>query len=749
MKKIFVLLLSCIIAVSSVPMESYAVTETSSMTKDVSAGSNNTDSSDKALESAILAVKNKITIPKEYSQFNYYINESNLETSWYMTWTDPTTYSYIQVNCDSKNHISYYYKYDNKNKKSGIAKYLKSELKTKADDFIKIIAPETANNLKFMNVTYEGIYSGDYAYNYQRVYKGIDFPDNTVTILVNSISGEVSGASISWLYDVTVPSSATKLNKTDAAALIKDNMKMKLIYRSDYYNIYDEKGNLTTEKKAFLVYEPTEAYISINANTGEVYKSRETWVNTNGNSRYDKETAKDEAGYGGASSLTDEEMKKVEELKKLISKSKAIETVTKNPYLYIDKNLKAYTATLSKQEDGGKGTSYVWNISLSDPRPVNYDKDTDYYRGYASATVDAETGKILSFYTSLKSNYDEVNQKWNTVKIKYNQEKSKEILEKFLKSQIKDRFDHSVLVSQNDDYVAYYKDKTPVYGGYSYQYNRVNEGIEYPYNNIYGAVDGVSGKVYSFGSYWDKNITFESSKGAMSADKAMEYYLGKDGFGLKYEINTINQYDTSNGKDDKYYENTNAYNVKNEIRLVYRPDINPSYISPFTGEQLTYNGEVYKEAQPYSYLDIKDAVKYRNILLLSDMNIGFEGEYFKPDQNITYDELNQLLEKVGYANPTTDKSKNSSLITREEAAYCFIINLGLEKVAKLKGIYSTGYADESSIKADYIGAVALAKGFGIMKDVEFNNFYPKNNINRYDAVNLFLSFIDVQQGGVY
>ena len=36
----------------------------------------------------------------------------------------------------------------------------------------------------------------------------------------------------------------------------------------------------------------------------------------------------------------------------------------------------------------------------------------------------------------------------------------------------------------------------------------VNEGIEYPYNYLYGSVDGVTGKIYSFGSYWNENVEF-------------------------------------------------------------------------------------------------------------------------------------------------------------------------------------------------------------------------------------------------
>ena len=206
--------------------------------------------------------------------------------------------------------------------------------------------------------------------------------------------------------------------------------------------------------------------------------------------------------------LTEEEIKKIEELKYIISKDKAIKAITENKALYIDKNINTITANLMKYTNSKNDSNYVWQIRMNDTRPIDYEKGFDYYRAYAYANVDAKTGKILSFYSSLNSNYDDINQKWNEVEINYDKEQAREILEKFLKAQIKDRFENSKLVEDRHDYVAYYIDKTPVYGGYRYDYQRVNEGVIYPYNGIYGAVDGVTGKIYNYSSNWNDNIKF-------------------------------------------------------------------------------------------------------------------------------------------------------------------------------------------------------------------------------------------------
>jgi hypothetical protein len=763
MRRLFVLMLSGIMLSSSISINVTAAAERAAVidaastelaigiTKGEPIGST-ASPSQSALEAAIKSVKAKITIPAEYSVFNYYFNDATTysDASWSMTWSTKDGNAHISVSCDADYHITSFNQYNYSKTEAGISKYLKKELKKTADDFILKVAPELSGKLKFVDAKFDSVYSGNYIYYYERSENGIPFPDNNVQVTVNSINGKVNAFYASWLYTAKLPSSKVELTKDEAIKLIKKNMKMKLVYRSDYYSIYDTRG--VNPKNAFLVYEPTQSYISIDAKTGKVYLTKAEWVNT----RTRNELAKDAAAAEGNTSavntqLTEEELEKVKELKNIISKEKAIKLVTGNSSLYIDENLTAYSANLNKVDDRSGKSTYVWNISLSDPREINYEKDKSYYRGYAYASVDAVSGKIISFYASVKSYYDEINKKWQTVKVPYDQKKAREILEKFLKNQANERFTNSVLVDTNDDYVVYYKNDKPVYGGYHYQYNRVHQSIEYPYNNIYGSVDGVTGKIYSFGSYWDESIVFETPKGAMSADQAMDAYLSKDGFGLKYEINQITKYDDS--KKTKDFISYDALtSVEYEVRLVYHPGIEPGNISPFTGEQLDNSGKVYQEEKTYQYTDIKDETVYRNILLLADMNIGFEGESFLPNQSITVGEINKLLNKIGsiyYYSETTAAENDNRLITREEIAQTFIEKLGLAKLAKLSGIYRTGYADEASINEKYLGAVALAKGYGLMSADSENKFNPKSNVTRFDAVNLILGYIDVQRSGIY
>ena len=713
----------------------------------------NDDSSEKMLEAAINVVKSKIQIPKEYSSFDYYYYGSSVYTSsyWNLNWTNPEDYSYIEVNLDKDNNINYYYHYDRGEENKNIPSYLKKELKDNAKDFIKKIAPDVYKNIEFVDASYNGIYNNSYTYYFQRKVNGIIFPDNNVTVRVNASSGRVISASIDWLYDGNIPSADTKLTKDQASKIIGDNLNMKLSYKTNYYRIFDN-GQDEIVKKAFLVYEPDKGYISVDANTGEIYLGRSEWVERASggmdqgiNKESEADMVNDVATDGAA--LTEEEIEKIRQLEQLITKDKAIDIITSNPYLLIDKNLMTYTAHLNKAYGArDEENSYVWRITLSDERPIDYSKNDDDYRAYASATVDAKTGKILSFYASLKNNYDYQTDKWIPVNVKYSKDQGQKILEKFLKEQVKDRFEKSKLVDGREDYVAYYSDENvPVYRGYSYRYNRYNEGVEFPYNGINGAVDGVTGKIYNYNINWDDDIEFESPKNAMSAKEAFNYYINKDGFNLLYEVNVINIYDPNYKSKEAYYDYSEAYSVAYEIRLVYRPDIYPTYISPFTGEQLDQRGKVYKLTGPYKYKDIDDIEENREILLLADMNIGFDGDYFYPENTITEDEFAGLFKELGYMPTEIDYGKKSSkLITKEEVAYELIKRLGLEKIANIKGIYTSGYSDEEEINSKYLGAVAIGKGLDLFSDEDGDKFNPKNYISKRQAVRYIFKYLNAE-----
>lgn len=703
-----------------------------------------TEPTDKKLESVIKVVKAKLFIPKEMTKFDYYYNTQNAYENayWYLNWSNEDYSQNITVSVDQNENIIRYNFNDNKDGRS-TPKYLKSELQSTAMDFIKKIEPKVADKIEFVKAESYGSYSSQYVYTFRRVENKIPMPDNTVTVGVNFETGKVTSYELNWLFDVKVPSADVKISEKEASEKLGKKVTMKLSYQNAYET--DDKGNTTI--KAFLVYSPELSYASVDAKTGEIYTTQNQWVNTTEN-QSKKEAAADTAGNGG---LSDEEITKIEDLKGLISKDKAIKAVTGNSNLLLDKNAKSVSARLYKyrdyhyiREDGKSAEDkYVWNIYFSDPREVNNEKGGDAYRPHASATVDAKTGKLISFSSSVKDAYYYGLEGKELPKINYSKKQGQTILEKFLKDQIPNLFESSVLAANEGSYIIGYKGEKEIYGGYYYNYDRVHEKINYSYNGIHGAVDGITGKIYEFSYNWDENIQFESPKNIISPEKAYEYYNSMDTFGLIYEINNIHNY---NGKA-KVEQQAEGYSVKSEIRLVYRNDLYPPYVSPFTGKQLDYDGKEYKDnAGKYSYSDIKGHKSEKNILLLAELGVGFEGDKFLPDQAITGKELNGFLTKLNYYyDKQYELNNNNSSITRIDAAKFTVQILGYDNIAKVKGIYNTAFVDQSQITESNIGYAALAYGLNLITKNDRNEFRPNEKLTRAEAADMVLTLLSANK----
>lgn len=698
------------------------------------------------LEKMITAVKSKILIPEELTQFEYNFNTENYDSSaiWNLNWHNKDYTKQINVQSDQNGNILYYYVNDN-NDGYYAPKYLKSELKATATKFIKNTSPDIYGGIEYVGAQSQGTNSGQYIYQYQRVENKIAMPDNMITVGVNFETGKVVSYSASWLYDVKIPSAEVLVTEKEAAAKIGKAVTMKLAYQNAYTT--DDNGKTTI--KAFLVYAPDQSYVAVDAKTGEVYTTQNEWIEKN---QYGSttESAADSAIKNEAS-FTPEEILKVEELAGLISRKDAINAVTENKSLLLDKNLKSISANLYKQSDeyynNSKETKYVWNITLSDPREIDQKSEINY-RAYASATVDAVTGKLISFNSSVKDYYNMSKEEWESVKVKYSSEQSKVVLEDFFKTQIPDLFKNSVLTDNQESYVIAYKDEKEIYGGYYYQYDRVNEKINYSYNGIYGSVDGVTGKIYSYSYNWDENVTFESPKNIITAKQAFDYYIANDGFDLVYEINNLHTFDSSYNTSDEYYDSSDAYSLENEVRLVHRTNITPAYISPFTGKQLNEEGKEYNvNENNYSYSDIKNQDSARSIMLLADIRIGFSGGKFIPEQAITTKELGKFLSLIGYYY-NTDKYKlknDNSTITRLYASKFIIQILGYENIAKIKGIYSTDFKDLNQISEANIGYAALAQGLKIITSNSKNEFKPDVKLTRAQASDMIIAMLAVEK----
>ncbi len=673
----------------------------------------------------LLTVKEKIGITDEFSVFSYEYDEYAEKPCWWFSWNSEDYDESIYVCCDNEGRILGY-DYYRDDDDYGVAAYTRQELSLKNAGYIGKFLPECGSSYKLAESSYAA-HRTAYVYRFVRVENGIEMPDNTIELYIDARDGVLVSLECSWLYDIEIPGNNNIISEERAADIIGENLNLELQYLMSHRKIDGEYKTVV-----FLAYVPDISYIAVDAVSGEVYTDKVSWETGKGeNSEVTEDTAENET----LGSLTDAELEKIKNLPELLTKEEAIDLVRGNESLLIEEEMEFVTATLSYW-----GESYVWRIRMSDSRPVDYEKG-DYYRAYANASVNAVTGKIENFYASVKTEYWN-NPKAKEVKVAYSEEECRTVFEKFAKEQNKECFESTKLTSQSGDYEIFYDDKTGEceYGGYYYTYTRVNEDVPMYANYVSGSVDGVTGKIYNYRRNWTEDITFESPAGAISEAEALDSYLGYDGYGLVYEVNTVYR-----ENDDRY----SGYEYENKVRLVYSTRIYPGYVDAFSGKQLKYNGEEYsKAANSYEYTDIAGTEHERAIQLLASMNIGIASEKFEPGMYITRDEFQALAQQLpGVYIENANTISGSQKLTRRYAAKAIIGYLGLNEIAKLN-IFKTGFSDEDKITSSYIGCVALAKGLGIMDAAEEDRFMPGKGITRGEAAELLVKLLQAAKKGI-
>ena len=128
-----------------------------------------------------------------------------------------------------------------------------------------------------------------------------------------------------------------------AAEKVDEKVNMELQYRLTY----DKDG----KEKVFLAYNPDRTYVAIDAKTGKIYTEKVYWGSgTDFDQGFnDAEATADEAkeatySNGRAVTLSDAEIKKIGDIKDIITAEQAVNLIKNNKRLYIDPNLNKVTS---------------------------------------------------------------------------------------------------------------------------------------------------------------------------------------------------------------------------------------------------------------------------------------------------------------------------------------------------------------------------------------------------------------------
>lgn len=136
------------------------------------------------------------------------------------------------------------------------------------------------------------------------------------------------------------------------------------------------------------------------------------------------------------------------------------------------------------------------------------------------------------------------------------------------------------------------------------------------------------------------------------------------------------------------------------------------------------------------FMGLEDKVQTNEVFALP-ATIAVDN-YYKPYINFAFQQkLLDLTEEAALANSEPKQAWGSSPATREWMAGLLVRALGKEADAAAKSGTATSFADNASINKNYIGAINVAVGLGLLKGVDGNKFDPQGKLTRAMAATLF------------
>ena len=727
---------------------------------------------DELMKAALTAAKTYIKIDdKKFPTFNYYYNpgdmyNNNIET-WYFSWYSNDGMSNININVSGNGKILYYgkYEYNEKlsNKNVRLAKISKSKAKDYSDAFLKKILGDEFKNFKLQR-QYLGYPSERYNLFYTLNKNGYDYPDYSIYIEVDKMTGEVM-CYTRYYYNVFYES-GKDFNFQDASKVITreealksylDKIGLDLVYTSQF-------DWQTKELKIQPVYRLKNNYNEyISAVNGELVTiTNDLGIVTAKNQNLVMEEAPLAASADTAAgiSFSKAELSALEKLKDYITADKAIEIMAKAFDLDLG-DLSKFSINTNLNKDYINQKQYCWNIYLS--------KNSDnQYENY-NATVDARNGNILSYSSysyipyydyDYNYDYDGSGRIKGSVEPKYiytYDEAKKIVMDKITKLSPYDIDKNFELVETRTGAQAKQSAKVNSANGidglenskdksayYYFNFIRKVNGIRFESNGIYVNFDNTTGAINTYRLSWYEDAKFPKIDKIVSSEKA---------------LNSIANY-----SDYKIYYMSDGRTADDKINavLVYKFD---DYVTvdPFTGKYIGWDFKEIKKPDPDpNYKDLDGHWSEKIVKILTDNGIYvWGGEKFDPDKDITKGELLDYLNFYTYnyyyfsevqsgifvnssayfrdTNYSQEKDLDK-ILTKQEAAKIICEIAGYGELGKHSEIFIYPFAG-GKCDSQYKGYIAILKAFGLISGDENGNFNATETLTRAGAAEIVYNII--------
>ena len=542
-------------------------------------------------------------------------------------------------------------------------------------------------------------------------------PSNRASFSLNGTTGEITSYYASWNTNLDFPSPENKIPLEEAQKIFKENMPLDLEY------------NIDKDGRVYLQYTRSreKGSMYINAITGEVEKPEYYYGIYQNGIRYAEDEAMKSA-MGAA--LRPEEQKQVDNIAGLITAQEAEKKLRLVKELDFDEKYKLTSSNLYQSTDlRSNETKYYINLyfthmdnteDLSEEK-INLKIAAGEGDGYASATLNAKTGELISFSSNIWGIPRPMSKAEDTAdekQTKAKREQAKKTADAFV----------SKMQPEKVNKVKFMDDGSS--DNFTFNYARMENGAYFIYDSINVSVNKENMKISQYNCNWTDVNEIPPTDGAIGLDKAHEILFGSEALALEYIINE---------KDKKAV-------------LAYRlSDDNPWLIDAKTGMLLDWSGKQYVKEKAPEYSDIAGHFCEEAVKQLAIVGVFLKGDRFEPDIEILQKDYVILLSKLGryyyYESDNIDDiysrfikegimdkaEKNpDGTVSREDAVKYLLRYLGFKKFAEIPGIFNCDFSDADEIAPELAGYAAIAKGLGIVKGSD-GKFMPKEALTKAEA----------------
>lgn len=647
-------------------------------------------------EGVLTKVKQKITVPDNMTKFDMNISESHDGGErYYFNWQTANEKNYsnanMSVTADKDGKIlNYYYFNSDYSKNEGyikIADIIKSDVRAEIENQLKKIIPEKFDKMEAVEDI--AVSGNEYYINYYHIENGMKVYNDYVNVSAVLYDGKVILRNINSQWhdtEFTVPDSM--ISYEQASAVFKDKARFYLNYGTKYKsaNKYSAFFKYSFENTPFI------DAVSAEVISGDGYQ---VYGMTNGTA---EDASADKYSAGGISPIEQAEIDKVSGL---LSYEDAENKLRLIKELNISDDMQAEGKSITK-----KGEEYIMRFEFSD----------EENKEYIYVWINAENGDL--YHADNYSDYED-----KKIELSKNEKNSavakiKEFAEKYTPEYYKNTVPTEPVVNNEN---------------VSVRFERIENGIPVENDGITIQWNAKTDKFVRIHTNKTNIVEFEKSEKFFDEASAYEAVLKNAGFEKIYVMH-----------DEKM---TVAYAITN---------IQKAMLDGVTGEAINSNGDLINVFDGYT--DIRGHWAENVINTLADYNIKKYGGEFNPDENITQSEFLSMLYSAQYMyTPDNEDGMYSRFVrqgvigeadinptgtvTKQQAVIYLLKAMGRSDVAELSGIYKCDFNDAEMIDEKYFGYVAIAKGMGIVKGDESNNFNPNKNVTNAEAAAVIYNYL--------